>query len=99
MLQIGTKAPTFSLPDQNGQMHTLEEYKGKKVILYFYPKDNTSGCTTEAHEFSALQESFQKHNAIIIGISPDKPATHKKFIQSKKRGCHFPVSASLFLTN
>ena len=52
MLQIGTKAPTFSLPDQNGQMHTLEEYKGKKVILYFYPRDNTPGCTKQACGFA-----------------------------------------------
>ena len=59
MLEIGTKAPAFELPDQNGHIHTLEEYKGKKVILYFYPKDNTAGCTKQACGFGELYPQFR----------------------------------------
>lgn len=79
MLQEGTKAPTFSLPDQNGTIHTLEEYKGKKVILYFYPKDNTPGCTKQACNFGELYPHFLKKDAVVIGISKDSVASHKKF--------------------
>ena len=79
MLEIGTKAPNFSLPDQNGVMHTLEEYKGKKVVLYFYPKDNTSGCTKQACGFSELYPQFTEKGAVVIGISKDTVASHKKF--------------------
>ena len=60
MLEIGTKAPDFSLPDQNGKLHTLEEYKGKKVILYFYPKDNTPGCTKQACAYSERMPQFME---------------------------------------
>ena len=69
MLEIGTAAPSFSLPDQNGQMHTLEEYRGKKVILYFYPKDNTPGCTKQACGFGELYPQFteKETNAGNIG--------------------------------
>lgn len=79
MLQQGTKAPGFSLPDQNGTIHTLEEYKGKKVILYFYPKDNTAGCTKQACGFGELYPHFIEKDAIVIGISKDSVASHKKF--------------------
>lgn len=79
MLQTGTKAPNFSLSDQNGQVHTLEEYKGKKVILYFYPKDNTPGCTTQACGFAELYPQFQEKGAVILGVSKDSVASHKKF--------------------
>ena len=79
MLQIGTKAPDFSLPDQNGQMHTLEEYRGKKVILYFYPKDNTPGCTAQACGFGELYPQFQEKGAVVLGVSKDSVASHKKF--------------------
>lgn len=79
MLEIGTKAPAFSLPDQNGKMHTLEAYKGKKVILYFYPKDNTPGCTKQACGFGELYSQFQEKGAVVIGISKDSVASHKKF--------------------
>lgn len=79
MLQTGTKAPDFSLPDQNGQMHTLEEFKGKKVILYFYPRDNTSGCTKQACGFSQLRSQFEEKGASIIGISKDSVKSHKRF--------------------
>ena len=79
MLQTGTKAPAFSLPDQNGQIHTLEEYKGKKVILYFYPKDNTPGCTKQACNFGQLYPQFQEKGAVVLGVSKDSIASHKKF--------------------
>lgn len=79
MLEIGTKAPAFELPDQNGDMHTLEEYKGKKVILYFYPKDNTSGCTKQACNFGELYPQFTEKGAVVIGVSKDSVASHKKF--------------------
>ena len=81
MLNVGVKAPEFKLPDQNGVEHSLSEYKGKKVILYFYPKDNTSGCTLEAIQFSELKDEFEKLNAVVIGVSKDSVASHKKFIE------------------
>ena len=79
MLEVGTKAPAFELPDQNGVIHTLEEYKGKKVILYFYPKDNTAGCTKQACGYSLLKPQFEEKGVEIIGISKDTIASHKKF--------------------
>ena len=79
MLEVGTKAPAFSLPDQNGTVHTLEEYKGKKVVLYFYPKDNTSGCSKQAWGFAELYPQFTEKGAVVIGISKDSIASHKKF--------------------
>lgn len=79
MLEIGTKAPDFSLPDQNGEIHSLEEYKGKKVILYFYPRDNTAGCTTQACGFAEQYPQFLEKNAVVLGVSKDSVASHKKF--------------------
>jgi len=79
MLTIGTKAPAFSLPDQNGNIHTLEEYRGKKVVLYFYPKDNTPGCTKQACSFAELYPQFMEKGAVVLGISKDSVASHKKF--------------------
>lgn len=79
MLELNTKAPDFTLPDQNGQMHTLDEYRGKKVILYFYPKDNTPGCTKQACGFGELYPQFQEKGAVVLGISKDSVASHKKF--------------------
>ena len=79
MLTVGTKAPEFSLPDQDGVVHTLKEYAGQKVILYFYPKDNTPGCTSQACGFSQRYPQFQEKDAIVIGISKDSVASHKKF--------------------
>ena len=79
MLEIGTKAPEFTLPDQNGQMHTLEEYRGKKLILYFYPKDNTPGCSRLACGFAELYPQFTEKGAVVVGISKDSVASHKKF--------------------
>lgn len=79
MLETGTKAPSFSLPDQNGEMHTLERYRGKKVILYFYSKDNTPGCTKQACGFAGLYPQFLEKGAVVIGVSKDTQASHKKF--------------------
>ena len=79
MLEVGIKAPAFSLPDQNGTVHTLDEYKGKKVVLYFYPKDNTSGCSKQACGFAELYPQFTEKGAVVIGISKDSVASHKKF--------------------
>ena len=79
MLEVGTKAPDFSLPDQNGEIHTLEEYRGKKVILYFYPKDNTAGCTKQACGFAERYPQFQEKGAVILGVSKDSVKSHKNF--------------------
>lgn len=79
MLQAGTKAPDFSLLDQDGTLHTLSEYKGRKVILYFYPKDNTPGCTKQACGFSELYPQFEEKGAVVLGVSKDSVASHKKF--------------------
>ena len=79
MLTVGTKAPDFTLPDQNGIMHSLSEYSGKKVLLYFYPKDNTSGCSKQAASYSEKIAEFDKKNVTVVGISKDSVASHKKF--------------------
>ncbi|MCI5903118.1 MAG: thioredoxin-dependent thiol peroxidase [Blautia sp.] len=79
MLKEGTKAPVFSLPDQNGDIHTLEEYRGKKVILYFYPKDNTAGCTKQACGFAERYPQFVEKGAVILGVSKDSVKSHKNF--------------------
>lgn len=79
MLDIGTKAPSFSLPDQDGNMRSLEEFRGKKVILYFYPKDNTPGCTKQACAFEERYPQFLERGAVVVGVSKDSVASHKKF--------------------
>ena len=81
MLDVGTIAPSFNLPDQNGKFHSLEEYRGKKIVLYFYPKDNTAGCTKQACGFGELYPLFTEKNAVVIGISKDSVASHKRFEQ------------------
>ena len=81
MLEIGKKSPDFTLPDQDGKKISLKDFIGKKVVLYFYPKDNTSGCTKEACNFRDDFPKFKKSDAVIIGISPDSSASHKKFIE------------------
>ena len=91
MLAIGTKAPAFELPDQDGRLHTLEEYRGKKVILYFYPKDNTPGCTKQACGYSERMPQFLEKGAVILGISKDSVASHKKF--EEKYGLAFTLLA------
>lgn len=89
MLDIGTKAPDFALPDQDGKIHKLSDYRGKKVILYFYPKDNTPGCTKQACGFSERFSEFEKKGAIVLGISKDTVESHKKFQQ--KFSLTFPI--------
>ncbi|WP_149554885.1 thioredoxin-dependent thiol peroxidase [Treponema pectinovorum] len=79
MLNIGTKAPDFSLPDQNGVIHSLSEYAGKRLVLYFYPKDNTSGCTKQACSFAELYPNFKEKGVEILGVSKDSVQSHKKF--------------------
>lgn len=89
MLEVGTKAPDFELPDQNGKLHKLSDYLGKKVILYFYPKDNTPGCTKQACGFSELFPQFSEKGAVILGVSKDTVASHKKF--EEKYGLTFTL--------
>lgn len=79
MLEVGTKAPGFTLPDQNGQLHSLKDYLGKKVVLYFYPKDNTAGCSKQACNFGELLPLFNERGAVVLGVSKDSVASHKKF--------------------
>ena len=81
MLNAGTKAPDFELPDKNGDIHTMAEFKGKKVILYFYSRDNTSGCTKQACGFGELYPQFIEKNAVVIGVSKDSVASHQKFAE------------------
>lgn len=80
MLEEGTMAPDFSLPDQDGKERRLSEYRGKWVILYFYPKDNTSGCTKEACSMRDEKENFDGLDAVILGVSKDGASSHQKFI-------------------
>ena len=79
MLEAGTMSPEFTLPDQNGTIHTLKEYRGKKVILYFYPKDNTAGCTKQACGFAERYPQFLEKGAVILGVSKDSVKSHKNF--------------------
>ena len=81
MLPIGTKAPDFTLPDQNGESHSLSDYRGRRVILYFYPKDMTGGCTAQACGFADLYPQFREKDAVILGVSKDSVSSHKKFEQ------------------
>ena len=89
MLEIGTKAPDFTLPDQNGKVHSLSDYKGQKVILYFYPKDMTSGCTAQACSFGELYPQFREKGAVILGVSKDSVESHKRF--EEKHGLPFTL--------
>ena len=89
MLEVGTKAPDFTLPDQNGKMHSLSDYLGQKVILYFYPKDMTAGCTKQACAFGELYPQFRKKGAVVLGVSKDSVASHKRF--EEKHGLPFTL--------
>jgi peroxiredoxin Q/BCP len=89
--QAGEMAPAISLPDQNGKTQALADYKGKWVVLYFYPKDQTPGCTTQACEFRDDIFAFRKADAVILGVSVDDVASHKEF--SEKHGLPFPILA------
>ena len=87
MLEAGMKAPDFTLNDKNGNAVSLSDFKGRKVVLYFYPRDNTPGCTRQACAFSGLYGEFKKKNVDVIGISKDSVASHAKF--SEKHGLDF----------
>ena len=89
MLEVGTQAPDFTLPDQNGNRHSLSDYRGKKVILYFYPKDNTPGCTKQVCGFAERYPQFIEKGAVVLGISKDSVASHKKF--EEKYGLPFTI--------
>jgi len=90
-LSVGDMAPEFSLPGDSGSTVSLSSYRGKKVVLYFYPKDDTSGCTKEAIEFNGLKAEFAKANTVIVGMSPDSPKSHDKF--KAKYDLTFPIAA------
>ncbi|MCI9243458.1 MAG: thioredoxin-dependent thiol peroxidase [Lawsonibacter sp.] len=87
MLEIGTKAPEFTLPDKDGNMVSLSDFAGKKVVLYFYPRDNTPGCTRQACAFAGAYEQFAQMGAVVIGVSKDSTASHQKF--AEKHGLPF----------
>lgn len=81
MLTVGTKAPDFTLIDKEGNNISLADFLGKKIVLYFYPKDNTPGCTRQACAFASAYEDFKTNNIAVIGISKDSVASHKKFAE------------------
>lgn len=85
-LIVGDEVPGFTLEDQNGQAARLEDFRGRWLVLYAYPKDSTPGCTQEAREFSCLLDEFHSLDAEVLGLSPDKPASHRKFIASQELG-------------
>ena len=89
MIKEGTIAPEFSLPDQNGTRRSLSDYRGHKVILYFYPKDMTSGCSKQACGFAELYPQFREKDAVVLGVSKDSVASHKKF--EEKYGLPFTL--------
>ena len=81
MLEIGTKAPEFSLPDKEGNIVILSDFLGKKVVLYFYPRDNTPGCSRQACAFAGAYEGFKAKDIVVIGVSKDSVASHMKFAE------------------
>ncbi len=89
MLRVGEKAPDFSLPTGDGKVLSLKDFRGKKVVLYFYPKDDTPGCTREACSFEENLDAVRKKGAVVIGVSADSPDSHQKF--AKKYGLSFPL--------
>ena len=89
LIEVGKKAPAFTLTDQNGEKHALRDYAGRAVVLYFYPKDDTSGCTKEACQFRDMLPKFKKGKAVVLGVSPDSEASHAKF--ADKHGLNFTL--------
>ena len=81
MLEVGTKAPAFTLPNKDGNPVSLSDFAGKKVVLYFYPKDNTPGCTRQACAFAAAYEDFKTMDVVVIGVSKDSAASHQRFAE------------------
>lgn len=81
LIDPGKKAPAFNLPDQNGDKHRLADFAGKSVVLYFYPKDDTTGCTVEAQEFRDAAAAFKKAGAVVLGVSPDGSNSHCRFAE------------------
>ena len=96
MLEVGTKAPELTLPDKDGNPVSLTDFAGKKVVLYFYPKDNTPGCTRQACAFAGAYEEFEKINVVVIGVSKDSAASHQKF--AEKHGLPFILLSDPELT-
>ena len=86
MLEVGTKAPEFCLPNQDETEICLRDLSGKWIVLYFYPKDNTPGCTTEACDFTTNLPDFEGLDAVVLGVSPDSPKKHRNFIEKKELG-------------
>ena len=93
MVEAGSTAPDFTLPSDEGGEVTLSELRGKKVVLYFYPKDDTPGCTVQACDFRDATPSFQNLSAVVLGVSPDSIDSHAKF--RKKHGLTFPLLADV----
>ncbi len=91
MISEGTKAPDFALPDHEGRIHRLSGYAGRWVVLYFYPKDNTPGCSQEARDFNALLDRFEALGAVVLGVSKDPVESHRRF--AAKLGLRFPLLA------
>ncbi len=96
LLEAGAKAPQFTLPDAEGDLVSLADFAGKKVVLYFYPRDNTPGCTRQACAFAGAFEEFKQIDAVVIGISKDSTASHKKF--AEKHGLPFLLLSDPELT-
>ena len=84
MLEVGTVVPDFCLPNQDDEEICFRDIKGKWIVLYFYPKDNTPGCTTQACDFTEAEPDFSRLDAIILGVSPDSPKKHRNFIEKKE---------------
>ena len=96
MLEVGTKAPDFTLKNQEGQEVSLSQFAGKRVVLYFYPRDNTPGCTRQACAFAGAYEDFKALDAVVIGVSKDSAASHQKF--AEKHGLPFLLLSDPELT-
>ena len=96
MLEVGMRAPDFTLPDKDGRMVSLSDFAGKRVVLYFYPRDNTPGCTRQACAFAAAYEAFKSMDAVVIGVSKDSVASHQKF--AEKYGLPFVLLSDPELT-
>lgn len=91
MLEVGSRAPAFKLQGDDGETHSLSDFAGQTLVLYFYPKDNTPGCTTEACDFRDQAAAFKKKKAVVVGVSPDSIASHGKF--RDKHGLNFLLLA------